>query len=32
LYEIVANPEIGSHLLQLKVHGTGARFYTFTFG
>jgi cytochrome c biogenesis protein CcdA/thiol-disulfide isomerase/thioredoxin len=32
LYKIVKNPEAGSHVLQLKVHGEGARFYTFTFG
>jgi cytochrome c biogenesis protein CcdA/thiol-disulfide isomerase/thioredoxin len=32
LYKIVANPTAGQHVLQLTVHGTGAQFYTFTFG
>ncbi|MDB5237402.1 MAG: hypothetical protein JWL88_504 [Parcubacteria group bacterium] len=32
LYRIVKNPVAGDHVLELKVHGTGARFYTFTFG
>jgi cytochrome c biogenesis protein CcdA/thiol-disulfide isomerase/thioredoxin len=32
LYKIVSNPAPGDHVLELKVHGNGAQFYTFTFG
>lgn len=32
LYKLVRNPEAGEHLLKLKVHGKGLRFYAFTFG
>lgn len=32
LYKLVRNPAPGAHVLELRVKGSGARFYAFTFG
>ena len=32
LYKLIRNKESSEHILELKVHGPGARFYAFTFG
>ncbi len=32
LYKLIRNMESGEHTLELKVRGTGVRFYAFTFG
>lgn len=32
LYKLIHNKELGEHLLELRIKGTGALFYAFTFG